>query len=677
MREHDETTRVDGRPAKWMIAVTLSIIWVFAVYLAYYTVHKPFTAQIILSILDRAADLAMWVMLLLLAAAVGRRLLEPRNQTLPLEALLFSVALGLGILSLCTLFLGSIGMLKRWLFWSLFVGLLVVHTKDLRAVLRTLREARVSRPTSRLSVLLTAFLCLTFFFALAAALTPPAEWDALVYHLTGPKTYIDEGRLLYVPDNFHLNFPALTEMLFTFSMLLKGDILARLIHLAFGALTALAIYCFSRKYFAGRVPLLASVLFASIPTAVTIASWAYVDLTLTFYAFMAFFALVNWFDDTTEKRWIVLAGVFGGMAMSVKYTGVTVLMVASALMLYALVKKRTQYRRYFIALASMVLIAIAVAAPWYVKNAAFTGNPIYPYVFGGRDWDDLRDQSLASIGVNMSPLDLLRLPWDMTVLGTQGTQAFDATVSPYILAFLPLILFVRRDHRMVAPLSIFAVTTYILWIAAGAATYSTFVLRTRILLPCFAPLSILTAYVVENLSQLDRKAFSVQRFVLMALALGLSANVMSQGLTFLVHDPLPFIVGMESKDDYLRRQLADGHYDILDLINGELAGSAQVLFFWEPRSYYCEDRCRPDVVFDHFSQLAAAHGDADAIAVALQREHISHILVNQRWLRLQSDSPPFTAQHRQLFNQFRDRYLEPVHVDPGLYAIYEIHYQER
>lgn len=674
MREDDGRRPVKGRPAKWLLVVVLSILWTFAVYLGYYTVHKPFTASIVLAVLDRAADLAIWTTLLLLAAALGRRFLGRGAQTPPLEELLFSIGLGLGILSLGTFLLGMIGMLNRWVFWTLFVLLLAIHVRDIGAILRDIRQAWKWKRASKLSLLLASFLCLTFLFALVSALTPPAEWDALVYHLAGPKMYANEGRVVWVPDNFHLNFPALTEMLFTCSILLKGDILAHLIHLTYGALTALAIYSFSSKHFTGQVPLLASALFASIPTAVTIATWAYVDLALAFYMFMAFFALMNWLDARTERRWLFLAGILSGMAMSVKYTGVTVLVVSSGLVLFRLVKQRTHYRQHVAALLALVLIGLLVAGPWYCKNAAYTGNPVYPYFFGGRNWNDLRNEWLTSIGMRMSPLGLLVLPWDITVLGTQGTEAFDATISPYFLGLLPLILFVRRNHRMLVPLSIFALTTYVLWIAAGAATYSTFVLRTRILLPCFAPLSIVTAYVVESLSQLDRKAFSLQGFILMALGLGLSANVVSQCLVFLAHDPLRFIAGMESRESFLRRHLPDGHYEALDYINANLPASTQVLFFWEPRSYYCEDRCKPDVVFDNFSQLASEYGDLYGIAKALQREETSHILINERWLSLQSDSSPFSAEHRRLFDEFVERYLQPVYVDPGLYGIYEIVY---
>jgi len=674
MGKHNGFAPDSGRSPKWIIIAALSVLWVFVVYLGYYTVHKPFTASTILAILDRLADLAIWIAFLLLSAALGRRLVRSMSQGRPLEELVFSLGLGLGILSFGTFLLGMIGLLTRWLFWALFLVLLALHIRDIRTILRGLREEWQWKRPSKLSLLLASFLCITSLFALVSTLTPPWEWDALVYHLTGPRIYVNEGRMVWVPDNFHLNFPAFVEMLFTGAILLKGDILAHLIHLGYGLLTALAIYSFSRKHFTGHVPLLATVLFTSIPTAVVIATWAYVDLALAFYEFIAFFALMNWFDAPGEKRWLLMAGVFSGMAMSVKYTGVTALIVLSALMLFRLLKKRTDYRRHLAGLAALVLIALVVASPWYCKNAAYTGNPIYPYLFGGRNWNDLRNQWLTSIGVEMSPLELLLLPWDITVLGTQGTEAFDATISPFFLALLPLILVVRRDHNTLAPLIIFSLTTYLLWIAAGAATYSTFVLRTRILLPCFAPLSILMAYVVETLGQLERKAFSLRRFVLMALGLGLVINILSQGLAFLPHDPLRFIVGTESREDFLKRHLGDGHHDALNYINSNLPPSTQVLFLWEPRSYYCEDRCLPDVVFDHFSQLASEYGEVDEISEALRRERVSHILVNERWLGQQKDGHLFTPEHRRLFNQFRDLYLAPTYLDDQLYAIYEIDY---
>ncbi len=664
--------RVWRRSWKWIAAISLSVLWTFVVYLAYYTVHKPFTSSIILATVDRAADLVILAVVLLLSAALGSRALGRNLERPTLEDLLFSTGLGLGLLSLGTLALGMLGLLHRWLFWLLLVLLIAVNALRMRAIVRSLGLRRMRGKSSKLSLLLGMFLGLTFLLALLSTLTPPVEWDALVYHLAGPKTYIAAQRVLWVTDNFHLSFPALTEMLFTGAMLLKGDILARLIHLTYGALTVAAIYTFSRKHFDGLVPLLAAVLFASIPTAVTIATWAYVDLALAFYEFMAFFAVVNWLETPSNSKWVLVAGIMSGMAMSVKYTGLTSLLVASVLVLATVLKTRANYRRWLVGLSVLILVAVASAGPWYLKNLAYTGNPVYPYLFGGRGWNQLRNAWLTSIGIRMSPLQLLLLPWDITVLGTQGTEAFDATISPYFLALLPLALLVRRKHRMLLPLALSSLTIYLLWIVAGAATYSTFVLRTRILLPCFAPLSILAAYVVDSIKELDRRTFSLQRFVLMAVAVGLSVNLVSQGLSFIGRDPLPFIVGGESREEYLGRQLLDGHYDVLRHINTSLPSSATVLFLWEPRAYYCERQCLPDVVFDHFSQLALTYDSAEDIAQALQREGISHVLVNERWLAMRTYERLFTEDQRELFNRLVDRHLAPVYADDGLYTLYEV-----
>jgi hypothetical protein len=664
--------RVWRRSWGWIAAISLSVLWTFVVYLAYYTVHKPFTSSIILALVDRAADLVLLITLLLLSAALGTRVLRRKLERPTLEDLIFSTGLGLGLLSLGTLALGMLGLLHRWLFWLVLVLLIALNARRMRVILRSLRISRTGTKPSRQSLLLGTFLGLTFLLALISTLTPPVEWDALVYHLAGPKTYIAAHRVLWVEDNFHLNFPALTEMLFTGAMLLKGDVLARLIHLTYGALTVAAIYAFSRKHFHGLVPLLAAVLFASIPTAVTIATWAYVDLALAFYEFMAFFAVVNWLETPSNNKWVLIAGILSGMAMSVKYTGLTSLVVASVLVLVTVLRTRTNYRRWLVGLSVLILVAVAFAAPWYLKNLAYTGNPVYPYLLGGRGWNQLRNTWLTSVGIRMSPLQLLLLPWDITVLGTQGTEAFDATISPFFLALLPLALFVRRKHRMLLPLALSSLTIYVLWIVAGAATYSTFVLRTRILLPCFAPLSILAAYVVHSLKELDHKTFSLQRFVLMAVVVGLSINLVSQGLSFIGRDPLPVIVGGESREGYLRRQLLEGHYDALSFINTSLPSSATVLFLWEPRSYYCERQCLPDVVFDHFSQLALSCDSAEDIAQALQGEGVSYVLVNERWLGMRTHEQLFTEDQRKLFNRFVDRHLAPVYADDGLYTLYEV-----
>jgi hypothetical protein len=93
---------VRGQLVMWALAVVSVVIWVFGVYLAYYIVHKPFSASIARAVLDRSTDVAVWIGLLLLATALGQRLLRRLTHHSLLEELTLAAGLGLGLMSLLT-----------------------------------------------------------------------------------------------------------------------------------------------------------------------------------------------------------------------------------------------------------------------------------------------------------------------------------------------------------------------------------------------------------------------------------------------------------------------------------------------------------------------------------------------------------------------------------------------
>jgi len=121
---------------------------------------------------------------------------------------------------------------------------------------------------------------------------PPVDWDGLFYHLTAPNCLFKPIKL--APDWIaHFNFPFLAEMLFIYAMLLRGDIAAEsCCNTAYGGLlTAWFIY---------RPPLLEPpigwprcLVLLSMAMIVTLASWAYNDLTLAFYQMAALYAYLR------------------------------------------------------------------------------------------------------------------------------------------------------------------------------------------------------------------------------------------------------------------------------------------------------------------------------------------------------------------------------------------------
>ena len=92
--------------ARWLIAVSVAVVWVFAIYATYYWAHKPFSEANLVIMLD----VVVWLGLLLVATSLGRLSRCWFDYSTPLEEIVFSAALGLGALSLLTFGLGLVGL---------------------------------------------------------------------------------------------------------------------------------------------------------------------------------------------------------------------------------------------------------------------------------------------------------------------------------------------------------------------------------------------------------------------------------------------------------------------------------------------------------------------------------------------------------------------------------------
>jgi hypothetical protein len=291
--ENDEDKKAMEEKSRlvWILSVALAVLWAFAVYFNYYVVHKPFNVATVTAIVSVVLDVAIWLGILSIALALGRRCSAWLNHDSALEDFIFSLGLGLGLLSLIVFALGLAGLFYRWLFWLLFVAALILFRRHLWPSL-----GPIARLEGRLGWFLALYLAVGLILAFLSTLTPPTAWDSQVYHLTGPRLYVQNHRIVGGIDIPYLGFPALVETLFAAALLLKGPVVARLIHFAYGALTLLALYAFARRYFNLKVGWLAMAIFYAVPSVVLISTWAYVDAALIFYEFAAFYALCRWLD---------------------------------------------------------------------------------------------------------------------------------------------------------------------------------------------------------------------------------------------------------------------------------------------------------------------------------------------------------------------------------------------
>lgn len=643
-----------------ILTVIAALAWLFVVVFSYYISHKPFALENAAALGSAMGDVVVMVALFLFACSLGQFLLRSSTFASPLEGLVFSTGLGLALISFATLASGLIGVLHPFVFWlALGLGLFLLRNQ-VCAVINILRALRHPAET-RFERFLIVFILFSVGVAVLFSLLPPTAWDAQTYHLPIAKTAIEHGRISAPGDNPYFSYPSLVEMLFLAAMVLKGDVAAQLIHVGFLILLLAAMLAYAQRLFNARVGWLACALLVGVPSLLTVSTYAYVDLALAFFSFAAFYALMC-AGQANGTRWYVLAGALAGMAMGVKYTAVIVPCAMAVLLVWRRQSSLTQC-------GSFAAFTALFASPWYLRNLAFTGNPIYPFVFGGPHWDNFRAAwfSRAGTGLINTPLALLTAPWDATIYGQEGTTVYDATIGPLLLALIPLLL-VRvivaragedqRERVQVRTLAIFSTALFVFWLVGLAQ--SNLLIQTRLLFPAFPVFALLGAYAFERQSTLDLPQFSLQRFTRLVIVLVLGLTAFSYGLSVARSSVLAYVVGAETRQAYLAQSLGS-YYDAVQFINTKLPTDAKLLFLWEPRSYYVDRAAQPDML-DRWAHAYWQTPNVGEIVSSWRREGYTHVLFSRAGLNetLQLRSDPIDPKAVAALAELERGYLELI-----------------
>jgi 4-amino-4-deoxy-L-arabinose transferase-like glycosyltransferase len=620
----------------WSLVTVGVVLWLIAVIPAYYVIHKPVNGVQAAALIGTIINLSLLVLTLALAAIWGSRIgrwlgvaFEPG-----LEQWTLSTVLGLGLLGTVVLGLAAIGGLYRW------VGYLLLLTLGLAALPWQSPERSAGGEMRRLWRWLASglrqfrsgsfsWLCLYSsvigLLALGLALLPPTAWDALAYHLQGPRLYVEAHRLLAVPENFYLNWPAQVEMLFTWGLLLKGDVLAQLFHWAFWVLSAGLVYALTRRAVDECGARWATALWASVPLASSLAGWPYVDLGLTAFVLAAVYSFVQW-TESERLSWLTLSALFAGLAIATKYTAAVWLATLVLLFIYHAWRRHRRSVGWIAAHGAMYLgIASLFGLPWLLKTWIVTGNPIYPFLFGGVQWNPIRNASLTlgGHGYSSNLSDYVTLPWLLTVLGIRGTGAFDATIGPLMLCLAPLALLIKGRPRTV---NYVLVLIGLQWVYFLIAIYRyAFMAQTRLLLSAFPLLALAAAFAIRHLAVWDRPKLHLSWVVSTVAGLVLAVNLVTEAYAFLEVRPLEVLAGLESQEGYLSRRLG-AYYEAMRYTDESLPVDARLLFLWEPRGYYSRRPSEADPTLDNLAQLRLAWGSPDAAVASLRARGISYLL---------------------------------------------------
>lgn len=236
---------------------------------------------------------------------------------------------------------------------------------------------------------------LALAFAAIGTLAPAdaVEWDSLAYHLAVPKLWLLAGRIYYIPFIHHSNFPFAIDDLNMWGLTWGGQPGAKAFILASAIFGAMAIFGLARQVYGRAAANWAVLIYATCPVVLWLSGTAYIDVPNGLFAGLGI-GMAALYARSGDRRDLWLAGGLLGFALGSKYTGLQTLFVVG-LVLVLLGLKRKSVGPAFVSVVLMGALALAIACPWYIKNVAWTGNPVYPFFYGklrGRNWSAERSK---------------------------------------------------------------------------------------------------------------------------------------------------------------------------------------------------------------------------------------------------------------------------------------------
>jgi len=469
---------------------------------------------------------------------------------------MFIVALLIGLYAYIILLLGLLGLLS-------FLPLLIVNLVFLLSsiVLIAKYRKKIVINFAKWSVwekIMGWALVLFFLLHLIGALTPEIYFDALWYHLTLPKIYLQDHFVHFIPGNlfYYSAMPQLVEMLYLPALFFQDEILAKLIHYLFAILCTLVIVKIGSKFWSHRVGLLAGLIFISDLSVAWLSSTAYIDLGRSFFEAVSLYYFLFWLKERKNES-LLQSGLIMGFAIATKYFALATLLLNGIFIIFLAQKHRLKKTLLFI------LPAILTSIFWFTYAYIHTGNPIYPIFTSNLD-----NSHQTLLG---GPFDLLSEFYKLS----NSPHDWLSPISPVYLMFIPLIIYMAWQKKKNSALSIYAFLTILIWYLIPRTGGSRFIVP---YLPLFA---LLVSSSIFSLSLKWLKVLAISIIVMI-----LSFNFLLR--SFVNKKTIPLLLGKQNKLDYLMQNLdfSNAFYDIDNIIYSLVNSKKPVLIIGGHNLYY-------------------------------------------------------------------------------------------
>ena len=477
---------------------------------------------------------------------------------------MFVLAFLVGIYSYLILSIGLLGILYRETIYvsSLIFILFFVYIYKSYFIdgVRHAKHFAVEVTKDKKILFLICLLSAHALVNLIGVLGPEISFDALWYHLTLPKIYLQNNEVFFIPGSlfYYSAMPKLTEMLYIPAVLLSGEILAKLIHFSFGVITCISVYKITREFLNKRYAVLASLLFYGN----LVVGWesiaSYVDLSRTFFESLSFLAFLYWIK--TKKEYFFITSAFMlGLAVSSKVIALGSLVIYFVLIGMNVEKVAERIKRVFI----FSFLAIFPSLPWIAFAYVHTGNPVYPF---------FTDLYQTRLNINIFPYDVFKTIRDTFLYGQDP-------ISPIYLIIIPIVLVVFPRLKKLAKMPfVYSGLALLIWYLTPQTGGGRFILP---YLPVLSVATLITVSAVRD--RLIKK---------LLVSLMIFVFVVSIGYRFLANQKfIGFLTGAQSKSEFLRKNLNFSYgdfYDIDGFFKKTIKDSDTVLLYGFHNLYYAD-----------------------------------------------------------------------------------------
>jgi hypothetical protein len=282
---------------------------------------------------------------------------------------------GFGLLGTILFCMGQVWFSRSAILLVLFSGVLLGGASMARAGQKAWLALRGDRPPVFPAAIVFTLLLVTAVGGLALPVGDMNN-DSIAYHYLGPKVWLREGVIRPVADEVTTYFPVVVETQYAALMSIGGDRAP-----SFFAVVSLATILLTAASLALRLGLSptntwwAVAIISTMPAVYAGAYGGFLDAI--FASFVLAAARVAF--DAEQPGEYALLGIFCGLAMATKYTG----LIAWPLLIFCsfLVSVWAHHRPPVTIMKSLgiaCVAAVAIASPFYLRNWILYDCPIYP-----------------------------------------------------------------------------------------------------------------------------------------------------------------------------------------------------------------------------------------------------------------------------------------------------------